>query len=69
MGCIFKEAWHFQLNVLVKKNIYGNIDKSLWCYDEQKKHEYMKYEHTVDTVAVCMPIDEMPIDIWFISIV
>ena len=29
----------------------------------------MKYEHTVDTVAVCMPIDEMPINIWFISIV
>jgi hypothetical protein len=57
------------MDVLVKNIFYGNPEKSLWCYDEQKNHEYMEYEHTVDTVAVCMPIYEMPIDIWFISIV
>ena len=29
----------------------------------------MEYKHTVDTVVDYMPTDEMPIDIWLISIV
>jgi hypothetical protein len=29
----------------------------------------IKYKHTVDTTVDPMPIDEMPINKWFISIV
>ena len=51
------------------KICFGNIDKSLWCYYEQNNRKLIKYKHTVDKVLDHMPIDEMTIDIWFISIV
>ena len=57
------------MDVLVKNNFNGNIDKSLWCYDEQNNQTQMKYKHTVDTAVDPMPIDEMPIVRSFISIV
>jgi len=55
------------MDVLVKNICYGNIDKSLWCYDEQNHENSIKYKHTVNTAVDPMPIDKIPLDILFVS--
>ena len=57
------------MDVLVKKNFTEIPRKSTGVLYEQNHGKKMKYKHTVDTTVNPMRIDEMPIDIWFISIV
>ena len=60
---------HLPMDVLVKNNFYGNIDKSLWCYDEQNNQTQMKYKLAVDTAVYPLPMVDILLVILFVSIV
>ena len=69
MGYIFKEAWHFPMDVLVKNIFHRNPDKITGVLHEKNKLNETIQRHESDTVVDPMPINEMPIVKLFLSIV
>ena len=57
------------MDVLVKK-IFLEIPRNITVVRYEQNHgKQMKYKHTVDTAVDYRPIEEMPIDIWFMCTV
>ena len=56
--------WTFSNNI-----ICGNVDKSYRCFLEENKSNETIRRLLINIVVTLMSIDEMPIDIWFLSIV
>lgn len=45
----------------------GKLTTLRGAYQKQKNHEQVKYALVIDTAVEPIPIDEIPINMWFLS--